>query len=157
MSDSHFERKIDFSEYSCYILTSLVFTCLPVSLYNMNCSEEDKLMTCPRPHPGTPQCPPGCAIWLPGGIAPLHSKAQTTASTFSPSAPTKATDITYQWENQIRGGIRQITQMADGDKTSGLSLHKSYEFQLQKSAWVLRARTIVCMLLCARKSKETSF
>lgn len=42
VSESHLERKIDFKEYSCYILTSPVFIRLPAPGHDVNCSEEDR-------------------------------------------------------------------------------------------------------------------
>ena len=131
MSDSHQERKTDFKEYSCYILISSVFICLPASLHNMSCSEEDRNE---RPVPGCnpgPQGSPSCAIRLTGRVAPSSLPATAAPCVQghrreqlgSPLPPCKPADIISQWGNQSQGGVRLVTQAAGGDTIASLSLY----------------------------------
>lgn len=116
-----------------------------------------------------PQCSPSCATRLTGTSAPscfpechyraLYSEAQMRASQFSPCTPTKPSQpVTSSTTGKIRvrGESRLMTRMAGGGKLSILSLHRSFELELQKSASVLRAKTSACMLPCTQKQKNST-
>lgn len=70
VSGSHLERKIDFKEYSGYILISPVFICLPASLHDVNCSEEAETNDPCEAVTQAPQSSHSCAIRSAGRTAP---------------------------------------------------------------------------------------
>lgn len=116
---------------------SLVFVCLTASLHNMNGSEEDKLMTRPRLYPGPPSVLSAVQSgYLAASLPPPSPSRQCPTSegtddsiyVLPHSPPQKPLTSSINGEIRVRREIRLITQMADGDKISGLSLHKSCEF-----------------------------
>lgn len=142
MSDSHLERKIDFKRiYSCYILISSVFSCLPASLHNMNCSRKTETNDPFKAVTQAPQCSPSCAFRLTGPCRSLslschhhtlYSEAQATASKSLPTCPhdvfSQLLTSSIIRKIRVRGRDRTDYQMADRSKIFGLSLDNSLEF-----------------------------
>lgn len=147
MSPSHLERKIDFKEYSCYILISPVFICLPPSLHNMNCFEEDRTNDPFKAVTLAPQRSPSCAVRLTGRIRPSSflatAASYSPASKFSPSTPTEPSRLltsSINGQRRVRGRIRLITQMVDWGNISGLSLHNLLSVSCESPLWCREQR-----------------